>query len=126
MTQIINALTVDVEDYFHVAAFNQVIKPNDWDGMQWRFNQNTKRMLDLFDQFGVKATFFVLGWCAERDKALVAEIDRRGHEVASHGYSHQLVYSQTPEQFRSETIKSKDILESITGKPVKGYRAASY
>lgn len=126
MKKIENAMTVDVEDYFHVAAFDKVIKPSEWDSMHCRFAENTRRLLDIFDSYGVSATFFILGWCAERDAELVLEIDRRGHEVACHGYSHQLVYSQTQTQFRSETVKAKKILEDIIGKPVDGYRAASY
>lgn len=121
-----NALTVDVEDYFQVSAFAKNIKYSDWDDFKLRVSENTHRLLDLFDSYNVKATFFVLGWVAERDKALVEEIAVRGHEVACHGYSHQLIYNQTPEVFREETIRSKLLLEDIVQKPVRGYRAASY
>lgn len=121
-----HAITVDVEDYFHVAALAEVIKPEDWPKHDLRVEMNTQRILDLFDQYNVRATFFVLGWVAERCPELVKEIYRRGHEVASHGYSHQLVYTQTPEVFREETIRSKTLLEDIVQQPIKGYRAASY
>ncbi|AFU98972.1 polysaccharide deacetylase pda4C [Simiduia agarivorans SA1 = DSM 21679] len=121
-----NAMTIDVEDYFHVAAFKDVINPDDWGQWPSRSDASTRRILDLFDEAGIKATFFVLGWVAERNGALVQEIARRGHEVASHGYSHQLIYSQTPDVFRAETHRSKAILEDALGTAVTGYRAASY
>ena len=121
-----NALTVDVEDYFHVSAFSESIKYSDWDKYPLRVEQNTQQLLDLFDQNEVAATFFVLGWVAERVPELVREIAARGHEVACHGYSHQLVYNQTPEVFRDETLRSKALLEDIIQSPVYGYRAASY
>lgn len=121
-----NALTVDVEDYFHVAALSETISPRDWDSMECRVEANTERLLELFDRHSAKATFFILGWVAERYPQLVRRIYQAGHEIASHGYSHQLVYTQTPEVFREETFKSKALLEDIIGKPVLGYRAASY
>lgn len=126
MTTLVNALSVDVEDYYHVAAFDKVIQRNQWPTFESRVGRNTRLLLDIFDKHQVKATFFILGWCAERDPALVKEIAARGHEVASHGYSHQLIYSQSPNEFRIETKKSKELLEDMIGKPVKGYRAASY
>lgn len=121
-----HAMTIDVEDYFQVAAFNKVVSTADWDSMESRVEANTRRALDLFRRHGIKATFFVLGWVAERHPQLVKAIDDEGHEVASHGYSHQLIYSQTPQVFRDETRRSKRVLEDIIQKPVKGYRAASY
>ena len=121
-----NALTVDVEDYFHVSAFAESIDRRDWDKQPLRVENNTRRLLDLFDEHQVKATFFVLGWVAERATNLVREIAARGHEVACHGYSHQLVYNQTPGVFREETLRSKHLLEDIVQTPVRGYRAASY
>lgn len=121
-----NALTVDVEDYFHVSAFAKSINQTDWDNLPLRVEKNTQRLLDLFDEVQVKATFFVLGWVADRNRTLIQEIAARGHEVACHGYSHQLVYNQTPELFREETIRSKNLLEDIIQAPVRGYRAASY
>lgn len=121
-----NALTVDVEDYFQVAALAEAVRTDDWSQMEYRVEANTDRLLALFSEQGIKATFFVLGWVAERSKDLVRRIHNEGHEVASHGYSHQLIYTQTPTVFREETLKSKAILQDITGSPVEGYRAASY
>lgn len=123
---ITNALTVDVEDYFHVSAFAGSIRREDWDNYPLRVESNTHRLLDLFDDNKVTATFFVLGWVAKRRPGLVREIAERGHEVACHGYSHQLVYNQSPEVFREETLRSKGILEDIIASTVHGYRAASY
>ena len=121
-----HAMTVDVEDYFHVAALSKVIQPSAWEQWPSTVERNTRRLIDLFDEHGIKATFFVLGWVAERYPALIREIADKGHEIASHGYSHQLVYRQTPELFRAETQKSKHLLEDIAQRPVLGYRAASY
>ena len=124
--EIQNALTVDVEDYFQVSAFAKNIEYSNWDNHPLRVEKNTHRLLDLFDDAQVKATFFVLGWVADRNKTLVEEIALRGHEVACHGYSHQLIYNQTQAEFREETVRSKKLLEDIVQKPVNGYRAASY
>ncbi len=121
-----NALTVDVEDYFQVSAFAKSIKPTDWDGQPLRVEKNTQHLMDMFDQAQVKATFFVLGWVADRNRGLIREIAERGHEVACHGYSHQLIYNQAPAVFREETMRSKSLLEDIVQMPVTGYRAASY
>lgn len=122
----LNAMTIDVEDYFQVAALSEAISYSDWDKWPSRVVNNTRRILDLFDEHELKATFFILGWVAEREPALIRDIANRGHEIASHGYSHQLVYRQTPEIFQQETARSKSLLEDIIGKPVDGYRAASY
>jgi polysaccharide deacetylase family protein (PEP-CTERM system associated) len=123
---IINAMSVDVEDYFHVAALADSIPRNRWDQMEYRAEANTRLLLDLFDEFSMKSTFFVLGWVARRSPALIREIHERGHEVASHGMSHLLVYNQTPQEFRAETLESKALLEDIIGAPVLGYRASTY
>jgi polysaccharide deacetylase family protein (PEP-CTERM system associated) len=123
---ILNAMTIDVEDYFHVAALAQSIDRSKWDSMEYRAEANTRRLLDLFDESRLRATFFVLGWVARRSPGLVREIQRRGHEVASHGMSHKLVFNQTPEEFSSETYESKALLEDITGQAVRGYRASTY
>lgn len=122
----LNALTVDVEDYFHVAAFADQVKPENWNGYELRVVANTQRLLNLFDQQNVKATFFILGWVAEKVPELVREIAAQGHEIACHGFSHQLIYKQSRNLFYEETHKSKSLLEDIIGKPVAGYRAASY
>lgn len=121
-----HAMTIDVEDYYHVAAFGNVIDPADWPQWPSRVEHNTQRLLALFDDADIKATFFVLGWVAERYPDLIKAIAAQGHEVASHGYSHQLIYGQTQDTFRDETAKSKQILEDLVGTPVTGYRAASY
>lgn len=121
-----NALTVDVEDYFQVSAFADNIDQQEWKSHPLRVENNTQRLLDIFDEYNVKATFFVLGWVAERTGGLIREIAERGHEVASHGYSHQLVYNQSREIFKEETIRAKNILEDIIQTRVRGYRAASY
>ena len=123
---IVNAMTVDVEDYFHVAALAQSIDRAQWDRMPFRAEASTQRLLELFERKGVKATFFVLGWVAKRAPQLVREIHRRGHEIASHGMSHKLVFNQTPEEFAAETRESKALLEDIIGAPVFGYRASTY
>ena len=119
-------MTVDVEDYFHVSAFADAVRRDDWDSMERRYERNTARVLELLGDSGVRATFFVLGWVAERSPSLVRRIADAGHEVACHGYSHQLIYRQAPEEFERETRLSKRILEDAVGRPVFGYRAASY
>jgi polysaccharide deacetylase family protein (PEP-CTERM system associated) len=121
-----NALTIDVEDYYHVAVFESVIRFADWERYESRVEQNLQHLLNLLDAYQTKATFFVLGWVAERHPYLVRAIQECGHEVASHGYAHQLLYTQTPSQFREETRRSKRILEDAIGRPIIGYRAASY
>lgn len=122
----LNAMTVDVEDYFHVAAFDKQITPADWDSLLPRVDRNTRLLLDLFDQHQAKSTFFFLGWVAERFPDLVKEVQRRGHEVASHGYAHTKVHQQTPAEFRADASKAKDMLEQLTGQAVTGYRAPSF
>jgi len=123
---VVNAMTVDVEDYFHVAALAKSIDKSQWSDMEYRVEGSTRRLLDLFDRQGIHATFFVLGWVARRSPELIREIHRRGHEVASHGMSHDLVYNQTPQIFAAETRESKALLEDIIGAPVLGYRASTY
>ena len=121
-----NALTIDIEDYFHVAAFENTIKPDDWEQLQPRVDRNTRQLLDQFDQHGATATFFFLGWVAERFPELVKEVSRRGHEVASHGYAHTRVHQQTSAEFTADVRHAKDLLEQLIGKPVPGYRAPSF
>ena len=125
-SRVVNAFTVDVEDYFQVSAFENDINRRDWDSIESRVSSNTMRILDLLSQHNIKGTFFVLGWIAERFSDLVKRIDNEGHEIACHGYSHKLIYNQSKNEFRDETIRAKNILEDITQKPVNGYRAASY
>lgn len=124
--RIVNAMTVDVEDYFQVSAFDDVVSRADWDGMESRVVRNTERLLDLFAEFGVRATFFVLGWVAERQPALVRSIAERGHEIASHGYGHRLIYTQTADQFRADLRRGRDVIEAACGIRPRGYRAPSF
>jgi len=124
--RMVNAMTVDVEDYFQVSAFDNVVSRDAWAGMESRVVANTGRLLDLFDEFDVRSTFFVLGWVAERHPALVRAIVARGHELASHGYAHRLVYSQTPAEFREDVRRAKGLLEDAGGVAVHGYRAPSF
>src|SRR5262249_16772278 len=123
---IVNAMSVDVEDYFHVSAFDSVVSRAEWEAFDSRVVENTNRVLEVFDRSGVRATFFVLGCVAERFPSLVRQISDQGHEVASHGYHHQLVYMLTPRQFREDVRASKSVLEDAIGAPVFGFRAPSY
>ncbi len=122
----INALTIDVEDYYMVSAFADVVHFKDWSTFESRVEKNTYRILELLCQRGVKATFFVLGWVAEQCPGLIRDIHSAGHEVGCHGYNHRLIYHLSPEEFREDVRKAKAILEDVTGAPVIGYRAASY
>ena len=124
--RIVNALTVDVEDYFQVSAFDAVVARDRWASFPSRVVPNTHRLLQMFDEAGVKATFFVLGWVAERFPTLVDDIARGGHELASHGYGHRLVYELTPEAFREDVRRAKKLIEDRAGAIVHGYRAPSY
>jgi polysaccharide deacetylase family protein (PEP-CTERM system associated) len=126
MGTVVNAMSVDVEDYFQVSAFEQVVDRSEWATRESRVCRNTERLLDIFDVHGVTGTFFVLGWVAEHQPALVREIAGRGHEIASHGYGHRLVYSQTPAAFRDDVSKAKKLLEDACGHAVTGYRAPSF
>ena len=121
-----NAFTVDVEDYYHVSAFEADVDRGRWDTYESRVERNTQRLLDLLDEHEVRATFFVLGWIAERSPRLVQEIDSRGHELGSHSYWHRLIYQQTPEEFREDLRRSIQVIEDAIGKPVTTYRAPSF
>jgi polysaccharide deacetylase family protein (PEP-CTERM system associated) len=122
----LNALTVDVEEHFQVSAFEGTVKREDWERHESRVEANTERLLDFFDSASVRATFFTLGWIAKRHPALVRKVAERGHEIACHGWSHRLVYSQQPDEFREETRRAKQTLEDVSGTVVRGYRAASF
>jgi polysaccharide deacetylase family protein (PEP-CTERM system associated) len=122
----LNALSVDVEDYYHVSAFEKHISRAQWSEFPSRVVANTRRILALLDSSQVKATFFVLGWVAKRHPGLVREIHGLGHEIASHGFWHRLVYSQSPEEFRADVRLSRDLLQEIVGRPVTAYRAPSF
>lgn len=122
----LNALTFDVEDYYHVTALAKAVPRERWELMPRRVEANTARLLELLAEQRVHATFFVLGWVAERNPGLVRRIAAAGHEIACHGYSHQLVYQQSREDFYRETALAKTILEDQAQASVRGYRAATY
>lgn len=122
----VNAMTVDVEDYFQVSAFEKNIDRAEWDRLPCRVEDNTRRILDLFEQHSVHATFFTLGWVAERYPGLVRSIVDGGHELACHGYSHVRVTEQSPEEFKADVVLAKSLLEDLGGCQIRGYRAASY
>lgn len=121
-----NAMTVDVEDYFQVSAFEPYIKKQQWDTLPHRVEKNTHKILDLFAEKNIKATFFTLGWVAERYPQIIKRIVTDGHELACHGYEHTRVTEQTPDQFRRDVGKAKKLLEDLGGEAVNGYRAPSY
>jgi len=126
MPRVVNAMTIDVEDYFHVSVFDGLIPRTMWSTLESRVESNTCRLLEILAEHDVRATFFVLGWVAERHPALVQRIAAAGHEVASHGYGHRLVYDQTPASFRDDVRRAKALLEQTAGVQVHGYRAPSY
>ena len=126
MTPIVNVLTVDVEDYFHVSAFAGVVPRDRWDDFEGRVEAATSRLLDVFAEAGVRATFFVLGWVAERHPDLLRRIASAGHELASHSYSHRLVYEMTPDEFRHDLRLARAIIENAASQPVHGFRAPSF
>jgi polysaccharide deacetylase family protein (PEP-CTERM system associated) len=121
-----NALSFDVEDYFQVAALSKSVPRDSWDGRTRRVDANTRTLLDILAETGTRATFYILGWVADREPRLVKAIADAGHEIACHGYSHQLVYRQTESTFREETCRARKILEDLAQVPVTSYRAASY
>ena len=125
-SRITGAMTVDVEDYFQVAAFADKVRPEDWDSFPCRVERNMDLILAMFAENQVTATFFTLGWIAERYPQVVRQIVDGGHELASHGYEHIKVHSQEPEAFRQDVRKTKQLLEDLGGQRVKGYRAASF
>ena len=123
---IANYLTIDVEDYFQVAAFEDIINPSAWDSMEQRVERNTSRILDILGRYDIKATFFVVGWTAERFPELVRKIKAAGHDIGCHSYLHRKIYDLTPDEFRQDTQRAKEILEDIIGEKIIGYRAPSY
>ncbi len=123
---VVNAMTVDVEDYFQVSAFENVVPREKWGDCESRVEANTDRLLEIFGEARVHATFFVLGCVADRHPALIRRIGEAGHELASHGYWHRLVYAITPDEFRDDLRRAKAVIESAAGVPVRGYRAPSY
>ncbi len=124
--RVTNYLTIDVEEHFQVAAFEDIIHTSLWGSYPSRVMNNTRFILDILDKHQTKATFFIVGWTAERHPQLVKEIDARGHQIGCHSYMHQKIYNLSQKEFRQDTAKAKDILEQISGKAVEGYRAPSY
>jgi polysaccharide deacetylase family protein (PEP-CTERM system associated) len=122
----VNVMSVDVEDYFHVESFSDVVDRADWDGYACRVEPNTRRLLDVLEECGVEATFFILGWVADRYPHLVREIVARGHEPACHSYWHRLIYRLEPREFAEDTRRAKEAIEQAAGVAVQGYRAPSY
>ena len=122
----INALTFDVEEYFHAEAFSSVVRPQEWPSLESRVVGATERLLDLLDETGTSATFFVLGWVAERHGGLVRAIQTRGHEIASHGYGHQMITRLNRAQFAADVRRGKAAVEDVTGTAVIGYRAPTF
>lgn len=124
--RIVNALSVDVEDYYQVQAFADRVDRDQWNDYASRVERNTNKVLDIFADGGAKGTFFTLGWVAERHPALIRRIVDEGHELASHGYAHFRADGQTPEAFRDDIRRTKQILEDTGGVPIRGYRAATF
>jgi len=124
--ELYNYLTVDVEEYFQVAAFADIVRPHDWPAISSRVIPCTDILLDILDEFQVRATFFIVGWTAKRHPQLVRRIHDRGHRIGCHSYLHRKIYEISPEEFRKDTRDAKDILEEIIGRPVTAYRAPSY
>ncbi|KPK96508.1 MAG: polysaccharide deacetylase [Omnitrophica WOR_2 bacterium SM23_72] len=122
----INGLSFDIEDWFQVENLRQVCPYETWEKQEIRVEKNTERLLELLQKFNQKATFFILGWIAEKKPELVKKIAALGHEIASHGYKHELVYTLTPKEFEEDLLKSKKMLEDLTGQLVIGYRAPSF
>jgi polysaccharide deacetylase family protein (PEP-CTERM system associated) len=123
---VINALTVDVEDYFQVQAFADVIRPADWSRYPIRVEHNTYRVLEIFARRGIRATFFILGWVAKHCPTLIRDIFNAGHEIGSHGYGHQMIGRGNEKDFREDIRRSKSIIEERLGVEVKSFRAPSY
>lgn len=121
-----NYLTIDVEDYFHVSAFKDVVALENWNDYTPRVEKNTHSILSIFNKHNVKGTFFILGWVAERYPNLIKEIAAEGHEIACHSFFHRLIYSLSPIEFKEDTKRTKGLLEDITNAKIKGYRAPSY
>lgn len=123
---VLNAMSVDVEDWFQVGAFENTIRRADWDGLEHRVEANADAVIALFERCGVKATFFTLGWVGERYPKLMRRIVEAGHELASHGYDHVRVFTMSPQAFRADIARTRAILEDASGQAVTGYRAPSF
>jgi polysaccharide deacetylase family protein (PEP-CTERM system associated) len=121
-----HGISFDIEEHFQVAAFDSTARRRHWATQESRVERNTQVILDVLEERGIKATMFVLGWVAERNHTLVKRIVDAGHELASHGYSHELIMGQSPQVFREDVSRAKKLLEDIGGKPVRGYRAPTF
>jgi polysaccharide deacetylase family protein (PEP-CTERM system associated) len=124
--QIVNYLSIDVEDYFQVSGFESVVGINNWKSYEARIQFSTEKILGILAESEIKATFFVVGWLAEKYPDLIKTINEYRHEIACHSYSHRLIYEMTPEEFKVDTIRAKESIENIIGEKVRGYRAPSY
>ncbi len=122
----LHALSIDLEEFFQIHALSDVIKPESWGAYPASVEQNTLKLLDLLESSSVRATFFCLGWVAQHHGDLIRRIHANGHEIACHGYSHQVIYNQDPQTFRDDVGRAKKVLEDITGEEVIGYRAPTY
>lgn len=125
-SSVVNGLSVDVEEWFQVGAFENVIERGDWSDISSRVEDNVLRILDLFDAAGAQATFFTLGWVAKRHRQLIRRIVEAGHEIASHGYDHARVFTLDPVRFANDLVQTRRVLEDAAGQPVLGYRAPSF
>jgi polysaccharide deacetylase family protein (PEP-CTERM system associated) len=123
---ILNALTIDVEDYFHVTGFETCVDRSCWDSFESRVESGTEKILDALDRAWARGTFFILGWVARRHPELVRHIHRAGHEIGCHSFWHRLVYRQTPQNFREDLRQARDLLQDLTGQPIRAYRAPSF
>jgi polysaccharide deacetylase family protein (PEP-CTERM system associated) len=123
---VVNTLTIDVEDYYQVSGFEPWVERSNWDRFESRVERGTDIILGRLAEANVRATFFTLGWVAQRRPGLVRAIQAAGHEIASHGHAHRLIYTQTPEEFRADVRQARDILEDISGEPIRAYRAPSF
>ena len=124
---ILNAFTVDVEEWFHICGVDkEEIKFENWDKLESRVTGNTLKLMEILRENNVKATFFFLGWIAERYPELVLKVKKEGHEIATHGYAHKLIYKQSPEEFTKDLEKSIDVIEGIAKEKVIGYRGAGF
>ena len=122
----LNALTIDVEDYYHVSGFEHIVARAEWDRYESRVVASTQRVLYVLERAEVRATFFVLGWVAQRHPHLVRSIRAAGHEVGCHSYEHRLIYTQSPDDFRDDLRRARDVLQDVLGEPVTAYRAPSF
>lgn len=125
-SRVVNALSFDLEEWFQAEVFSDTIAPDQWGGLTRRSEAQTERVLELLAAQGVQATFFVLGWVAERSPALIRRLAGEGHEIACHGYSHIMITRQSRQEFRDEVTRAKKMLEDIAGQPVRGYRAPTF